>query len=352
MERQLPDGLFPDMIRFGFLHFSSNAAALAALLFSVCCFWSAAAGAEWYSHDYTVMGTTAKVELWHDNIDEGKRLLQLVEQDMRRIDEAMSPFKETSELSRLNRDAATQAVPVSQELFELLKTAIRFSELTDGAFDITFSSVGYLYDYRAGKQPDDKTIAEHLPGINYRHLVVDDKARTVRYARDGVRIDLGGIGKGHAVDSAIALLKAEGVTHAFVNAGGDSYVLGDRRGRPWFIAIRHPRDRERQLAALPLADLAISTSGDYERYFIDENGVRQHHILNPKTGKSATESQSVSIIANNSTTADALTKIFFVRGPAEGMALINRLGDVSAIVVDKTGQVLYSNDLVDVGKGK
>lgn len=306
-----------------------------------------AVSADWYSHEYNVMGTTAKVELWHDDAAEGQRLLQLVEADMRRIDEAMSPYKETSELSRLNREAARHPVPVSQELYDLLKTSVRFSELTDGAFDITFSSVGYLYDYRAGKQPDATAIAEHLPGINYRHLIFDDKARTVAYAREGVRIDLGGIGKGHAVDSAVALLKANGVTHAFVNAGGDSFTLGDHRGRPWFIAIRHPRDRSRQLVSLPLADLAISTSGDYERYFIDENGVRQHHILNPRTGKSAVESQSVSIIANNSTTADALTKIFFVRGPEAGMALINRLGDVSAIVVDKHGQVLYSNDLVD-----
>jgi len=318
-----------------------NAAALAALLFAT------SAGAEWYSHDYNVMGTTAKVELWHDDAVVGKQLLQLVEADMRRVDEAMSPYKETSELSKVNREAAAHPVPISQELFDLLKTSVRFSELTDGAFDITFSSVGYLYDYRAGKQPDDKTIAEHLPGINYRHLILDDKSRTVKFARPGVRIDLGGIGKGHAVDSAIALLKRHGVEHAFVNAGGDSFVLGDRGGRPWFIAVRHPRDRQRQLVSLPLVDLAISTSGDYERFFIDENGVRQHHILNPKTGKSAVESQSVSIIANNSTTADALTKIFFIRGPDAGMALINRLGDVSAIVVDKNGRVLYSKDLVD-----
>lgn len=318
-----------------------NVAALAALLFAT------GAGAEWYSHDYNVMGTTAKVELWHEDAAVGKQLLQLVEADMRRIDEAMSPYKETSELSKVNREAAAHPVTISQELFDLLKTSVRFSELTDGAFDITFSSVGYLYDYRAGKQPDDKTIAEHLPGINYRHLILDDKHRTVKFARPGVRIDLGGIGKGHAVDSAIALLKRHGVEHAFVNAGGDSFVLGDRGGRPWFIAVRHPRDRQRQLVSLPLVDLAISTSGDYERFFIDENGVRQHHILNPKTGKSAVESQSVSIIANNSTTADALTKIFFIRGPDAGMALINRLGDVSAIVVDKNGRVLYSNDLVE-----
>ena len=323
------------------LRTARTAVCLTAVLFSS--FLQAA----WFSHDFNVMGTTAKVELWHEDETEGRRLLQLVEADMRRIDEAMSPYKETSELSKVNREAASHPVSISQELFELLKTSVRFSELTDGAFDITFSSVGYLYDYRAGKQPDDKTIAEHLPGINYRHLILDDSQRTVKFARPGVRIDLGGIGKGHAVDSAIALLKRHGVEHAFVNAGGDSYVLGDRGGRPWFIAVRHPRDRQRQLVSLPLVDLAISTSGDYERFFIDENGVRQHHILNPKTGKSAVESQSVSIIANNSTTADALTKIFFVRGPDAGMSLINRLGDVSAIVVDKNGRVLYSNDLVE-----
>jgi thiamine biosynthesis lipoprotein len=301
----------------------------------------------WHDRTEAIMGTEIRVELWTDDDADpavATGAIEAVMAEMRRIDRDMSPFKPESELSKVNAHAASEAVPISRELFDLIKRSLWFSRETGGAFDITFSSVGYLYDYRAYQHPTDAQIAEKLPGINYRHLILDDKQTTIRFAREGTRIDLGGIAKGHAVDRCIALLKARGIGHAIVTAGGDSGVLGDRRGRPWQVGIRDPRNRGKVIALVPLVNEAISTSGDYERYFV-EDGVRYHHILNPKTGKSATGVRSVSVIGKDATLTDGLSTSVFVLGVKKGMALIKRLKGVEAVIVDDQGKAHYSPGL-------
>lgn len=300
--------------------------------------------AEWLTGEEAIMGTSVRVELWHDDAAAGRAAIAAVMEEMHRIDRLMSPYKETSELSRINRDAARRSVPISKEMYDLIRRALEFSELSGGAFDITFSSVGYLYDYRRHVKPSEREIAERLPGINFRHLQLDPKTSSIRFARPGVRIDLGGIAKGHAVDRSIALLKARGVAHASVSAGGDTGLLGDRRGRPWHVGIRDPRKRDAVAAVLPLADTAISTSGDYERFF-EEDGVRYHHIINPKTGKSASGVRSVTVIAADATTTEGLTKSVFVLGPEQGLALIDSLRGIDAIVIDDQGRLRYSSGL-------
>jgi len=244
----------------------------------------------------------------------------------------------------VNRDAATTPVKVDPELAELITRALEFSEMSGGAFDISYASVGYLYDYRAGTRPTEAQIKAALPAINWRHVVVDRGASTVRFLRPGVRIDLGGIAKGHAVDSSIAILGKRGITNGTVTAGGDSRILGDRLGRPWIVGIRHPDDRERVIARIPLEDAAISTSGDYERYF-DEDGVRYHHIIDPRTGKSPHGVRSVTIIAPTSTLAEGLTKSVFIMGPERGLALVESQADVDAVIVTADGKVFYSKGL-------
>jgi thiamine biosynthesis lipoprotein len=303
--------------------------------------------AEWFSREEAIMGTAVRVELWHEDATTARAAMAAVMDEMHRIDERMSPYKPASELSRINREAAQKPVAISQEMFDLLTRAIEFSRLSGGAFDITFSSVGYLYDYRQHVKPTDAEIAQALPGINYRHLQLSPKPRTIHFARAGVRIDLGGIAKGYAVDNCIALLKKRGVTNAMVSAGGDSRLLGDRRGRPWSVGIRDPRRRGEVAAVLPLQDVAISTSGDYERYF-EEDGVRHHHIINPTTGKSATGVHSVTVIGPDGVTTEGLTKSVFVQGPKEGMRLIESLKGVDAIVIDDQGKLYYSSGLSNV----
>jgi thiamine biosynthesis lipoprotein len=304
-----------------------------------------AAHAAWLQREQAIMGTRCVVELWSDDAAKGEAAIEAVFAEFRRIDAAMSTYKPESELSRLNATAARAPMTISRELYDLLATSIEYSRLTRGAFDVTYASVGYLYDYRNHVHPDEAAIRDRLPSIDYRHIELIPARTAVRFRRDGVRIDLGGIAKGHAVDRGIAVLQGLGVTRAMVNAGGDSRLIGDRFGRPWVVGIRHPDRKDEVVLRLPLTDTAISTSGDYERYFEDENGVRYHHILDPRTGKSASKVRSVSIIAPTSTRADALTKSVFVMGAEEGIRFIDTLPDVDAIAITPQGKVLYSRGL-------
>ena len=310
---------------------------------------SAAARAEWHERFESIMGTRISVEVWHEDPAAAGAAIDAVIAEMHRVDELMSHYKPESQLSQVNRDAAKAPVKVDPELAGLIARALEFSELSDGAFDITYASVGYLYDYRERKHPTEAEIQAALPAVNWRHLVVDREASTVRFLEPGVRIDLGGIAKGHAVDSSIAILEARGIRNATVTAGGDSRILGDRRGRPWVVGIRHPDERDRVIARVPLEDAAISTSGDYERFF-DEDGVRYHHIIDPATGKSPRGVRSVTVIGPNSTLTEGLTKSVFILGPERGIALIEAQEDVDAVVVTADGRVIYSKGLEPAGK--
>jgi len=300
--------------------------------------------ASWMIREEAIMGTAIRVELWHEEPTQGEAALDAVMEEMHRIDRSMSPFKPESELSRINQEAARAPVPVSKEMFELIARSVEFSKLSEGAFDITFAGVGYMFDYRNGIKPTAEKIAAALPGINYRHIRLDRRRRTIRFARDGVRIDLGGIAKGYAVDNCVALLKSRGVKEALVMAGGDSRVLGDRRGRPWMIGIRDPRRKEDMVAMLPLVDAAISTSGDYERCF-EADGVRYHHILDPRTGKSAFGVRSVTIIGPDATTTEGISKSVFIMGPERGIRFAESLPGIDAVVIDGDGNMHYTAGL-------
>ncbi|MBT1451559.1 FAD:protein FMN transferase [Glaciecola sp. XM2] len=302
------------------------------------------AQAKWHEQNAGIMGTNIRAEVWHTDTQLGEQALASVMQEMERINQLMSPYIETSELSLLNRDAMKGPVVVSDEMFDILSLSKQLSELSEGAFDITFASVGYLYNYREKQRPDAAEIQPLLEAINYRHIVLDAKAKTVFFAHPKVKIDLGGIAKGYAVDNAIAALKEMGIEHALVTAGGDTKLLGDRMGKPWVVGIRDPRNAEKEAVLIPLADAAMSTSGDYERYF-EEDGKRYHHILSPTTGASSYEVQSVSIIGPESVYNDALSTAVFVMGLERGIGLINSLKDYEAIVMDNNRRMHYSNGL-------
>jgi thiamine biosynthesis lipoprotein len=303
---------------------------------------TASANAGWFTRDEAIMGTAIRVELWCDDREAGQAAIDAVMHEMHRIDRAMSPYKADSELSRLNREAAFAPVVASHELFDLVARSLAFSKLSGGAFDITYAAIGHLYDYRRSIRPTDEAIAHARAAVGYRHLILDDAKHTIRYAREGVRIDLGGFAKGHAVENAAAILAQRGIEHAIITAGGDSRLLGDRRGRPWNIAIRDPRRAGEVVALLPLENAAISTSGDYERFF-DEGGVRHHHLIDPRTGHSPRDVHSVTIVAADGLTSEALSKTVFVLGVEQGLALIDRLPGVDAVVIDAAGALHYSS---------
>ena len=305
----------------------------------------AGAPGAWHARQEAIMGTPVRVELWSTGSAAAREAMDAVMAEMHRIDRSMSPYKAESELSLINREAGRAPVAVSDEMFNLLCRAQRFSELSNGAFDITYASVGHLYDYRNASGPTDEALARARQAIGWRHLKLDASCRTVSFEREGMRIDLGGFAKGHAVDNCIALLKQRGIRHAMVSAGGDSHVMGDRRGRPWTIAIRDPRRADDVVAVLPLEDVSISTSGDYERYF-ERDGVRFHHLIDPRTGRSPSTVRSVTILAGDGLTSEGWSKCVFVLGVEEGMRLIESQAGVDAVVVDADGELHCSSGLL------
>ena len=317
-------------------------------VFGLCLLMGAArsARADWVRRvSDGIMGTRITVELWADDKAQGDAAIDAVLDEMRHVDETMSTYKPTSEVSQVNANAAAGAMPITKELFDLLVTAKEYSALTDGAFDITYASVGYLYDFRRHVRPDEQQIGKALPAVDYHHLILDLKKQTVRFSRKGVRIDLGGIAKGYSVDRGIDLLKTRGFTRAYVSAGGDSRIIGDRFGKPWMVGIRDPRKGAGEvITRIPLVDAAISTSGDYERFF-EEDGVRYHHIIDPHTGHSASKVRSATIIGQSATRTDGLSKTAFVLGPEKAMEIYNRIDDIDAIIVKLDGTVIYSKGI-------
>jgi len=315
-------------------------------VFAISQLFLSTARAEWYSDEQQKMGTRVEVQLWADNPAQAERLLREAMAEFDRIEALMSTYIPTSEMSRINDRANAEPQKISAELFALLQRSLAVSDMTDGAFDITYDSVGYLYDFRAGIRPDAAAVAAHIDKVDYRLVELDETAQTVHFKVAGVRINLGGIAKGYAVARVIELLKEQGIEHALATAGGDTSLLGDRRGKPWIVGIRDPNKDDAIFTRLALQSESISTSGDYERYFI-EDGERYHHILQPSTGKPVRGMRSVTIIGPDATLTDALSTSVFVMGPEAGLKLIDTLPDYEAVVI--TDDKLYYSQGLNPG---
>jgi thiamine biosynthesis lipoprotein len=303
------------------------------------------ARAGWVGDAIDLLGTRVSVELGADDAARGRDLVAEVMREYHRFDDAMSTYKPDSEISRVNAQAAQAPMVISEELFRLVERSLELSRASGGAFDITYDSVGYLYDFRARQRPTEEQIEERLGAVDYRHVVLDRERRTIFFETPGVRINVGGIAKGWVVEHAAVLLRARGIEHALLNAGGDTRVIGDRRGQPWVVAIRHPRAADEVVTRLPLVDEAISTSGDYERYF-EENGRRYHHIINPATGQPTEGILTVTVIGPDGTLTDGLATTIFVLGAAKGLELVEAYPGYETIIVDAAGKVSYSKGLV------
>ena len=302
------------------------------------------AHAEWYSRTEAIMDTRIYVELWDTSPKHAKTAIDAVMAEMHHVDDVMSDFKPDSELSRINAHAAQRPVVVSPELYDLIKLSTHYSQMTDGAFDITVESVWRLYHFRRRIHPTDAQIRALLPTVGWRQLILDDRHHSVRFARPGMAIGLGGIAKGYVVDRSIEILERMGIEHAIVTAGGDTRLLGDHRGRPWMVAIRDPWDLSKVVTLMPLSNEAISTSGDYYRGFV-QHGVLYDHILSPFTGHSAQLVRSASVIAPTATETDGMSKTAFILGPQKTLALIDSMPQYDAVLICPDGRVVYSKGI-------
>ncbi len=267
--------------------------------------------------------------------------------EIERIESLMTTWRPDSELSRVNAAAGKGPIVVSPETFDVVREALHASEISGGAFDITFESLHGLWKFDEDLDPHPPTEAQirsKLPAVGYRHVHLDAAKRTVFLDREGTKISLGGIAKGYAVDKAAKVLSGLGLTSFFVQAGGDLYTAGRKPdGAEWAAGIRDPRGPG-YFAMLPISDHAFSTAGDYERSYVI-NGVRYHHIIDPKTGRPATATRSVTIWAPTALVADEIDDAVFVLGPEKGMALVESLDGVGAVVVDAHNNVHVSKRL-------
>ncbi len=294
------------------------------------------------------MGSSLNLTAWTADERAAKAAFDEVFTEFARLEKLMSTWIADSDVSRVNREAGVHAVPVSSEVRDVLRTARQMSEWTGGKFDVTFGALSGVWKFDHDQDnvvPDMREVRRRLPLVDYRAIHIDDTAGTVFLSRKGMSLHLGGIGKGYAIDSAAAILRRAGVRDFMVQSGGDIYVSGMKDGRPWRLAIQDPRGpANRTFAQLDLSNGTFSTSGDYERYFVND-GRRYHHILDPATGEPARGTRSATVVSNLAVLADALSTGVFILGPDAGMALIERLPDVEGVIVSDRNEVLISSGL-------
>jgi thiamine biosynthesis lipoprotein len=310
------------------------------------------AGGGVVARKYGAMGTEITLSAWTDDERAADRAFAAGYDEVRRIEILMTdwerPGEPESDVVRINKAAGKEPVRVSAETFEVIGKALEMSRRSGGAFDITFAAMKGLWKFDEDlekKVPLAAEIARRRKLINWHDVVVDAKARTVKLRRAGMRLGLGGIAKGYAVDRCAAVLRGEGLHDFMVQAGGDLFVAGSKGPNNWMVGVRDPRGGARDIIArMPIKDHAFSTAGDYERAFILD-GKRYHHIIDPATGYPATASREVTIFAPNAFLADALDDAAFILGPKKGIALVDSYPDCSTLIVDAKNQVWMSKSL-------
>ncbi len=293
------------------------------------------------------MGSQLTLSAWTTSERGAEDAFEHVFREFDRLESLLSVWKDGSDVVRLNKAAGIAPVKVSHDTIEVLRTAQEASELTRGKFDITFGALSDIWRFDHDQDnvvPDRQLIEIRLTRIDYRAVQADGTAGTAFITRPNMRVHLGGIGKGYAIDRAIALLKQQKLTDFMIQSGGDLYVAGTNGGTPWKLGIADPRGAHEPFATLEMRDGTFSTSGDYERSFM-KDGVRYHHLLDPDFGEPARGCRSVTIVTNRAVMADVLSTGVFILGPDEGMKLIEKMPDVEGVIVMSDNQVLISSGL-------
>ncbi|MEE2788664.1 MAG: FAD:protein FMN transferase [Myxococcota bacterium] len=292
--------------------------------------------------DAHLMGTAFRL-----TIDETMAPARLVEagrsafQEIARIEQLMSEWQPTSEISRVNAQAGVQPVRISQETYQLLTQAKALSAKSAGAFDVTWAGMRGLWRFQPNAQtvPTPAQIERGLRTVGFRDLVLNSTGPTAFLKRKGMAIGLGAIAKGYGIDRAARILRSKGITRFMVDGGGDLFISGKKSsGTPWTIGVRHPRDATKLVAHISVTDGALVTSGDYERSF-ERKGIRYHHIIDMRTGYPAQRSVSVTVLAPTATLADALATAVFVLGPTAGRQLADEMPGVSAAIFAPDGTI-------------
>ena len=302
-----------------------------------------------YKRSQVLMGTVVEITVAAQNEKSAEEAMTAAFKEIRRLEEIMSTYIPSSDISRVNAAAGLSPVKVHRDLILVVKKALEFARVSGGAFNIALGPAIDLWNVtESDRIPSDQELEAIRPLTDLRNIIVDEPTETLFLKEKGMRINLGGIGKGFAADYAYNVLLKQGIKSGIVAVAGDLRVFGKRPdGSAWNIGITHPRKKEgvmAQVQFLDRADMAISTSGDYERFFM-KNGIRYHHVLSPDTLHPSRGNQSVSVIAKDSTTADAISTAIFAMDPAKGFKLLESLPGVEGIIMGDDGHIGLSPGL-------
>jgi len=301
-----------------------------------------------YKHTCKLMGNTFEFTVVANDENWAHQKIGLAVDEIKRIEKLLTTFDENSQTNLVNRMAGIEPVAVDREVFELIKRSLKISGVTDGAFDITYGSIDkrlWNFDRSMTSLPDAETAKQAVRLINYRNVLLDEQACTVLLKEKGMRIGFGGIGKGYAADMARNLLVKAGVHSGIVNASGDLVAWGKQaNGEPWTIGIAHPDNARSAFSWLNISDLAVATSGNYEKYVLID-GKKYSHTINPKTGMPVTGIKSVTIISPYAEIADAMATPVMVMGVKAGLHLINQIEHLGCIIVDDHNNIYTTKNI-------
>ena len=295
-----------------------------------------------------LMGNRFEISVVSDDEDFAAASIQKAVEEIQRIEKFLTTFNENSQTNLINQHAGINPVKVDREVFDLIQRSKRISEVTQGAFDITYGSIDkslWNFDKNMTALPDAATAKKLVRLINYRNVILDEKKCTVFLKEKGMRIGFGGIGKGYAAERAKIVLQNEGVASGIVNASGDLITWGHQPdGKVWTIGIADPNAARNQFSSLAVTNMAVATSGNYEK-FVLIGGKKYSHTIDPKTGLPVTGIKSVTIICPNAEVADAMATPVMIMGIKVGLDLINQLNGVACIIVDDNDKIHTSKNI-------
>lgn len=293
------------------------------------------------------MGSNFEITVVAENQVQGDHYINLAISEISRIERLISSWNENSQTSLINRNAGIKPISVDPELFSLIERSIKISNLTDGAFDISYASMDNIWKFDGSmtEMPNEQALLESVSKVGFENIELDERNFTVFLRKPGMRIGFGAIGKGYAADKAKELLLQNGVTSGIINASGDLNAWGKQPdGSPWMVAIVNPLNKEKVFSWLPVEDMAVVTSGNYEKFVFIE-GVKYSHIIDPRTGMPSSGISSVTILTKSAELADALATSVYVMGVDTGLNLINQLKGVEAIIVDSANHITISDNI-------
>ena len=312
------------------------------ILFSIVC-----AAQEPYKRTLKLMGSRFDITVVANDSIQANKYIDTAVAEISRIEKLISSWDDNSQTSEINRNAGAKPLKVDKELFNLIERAIGISKLTDGAFDISYASMDRIWQFDGSMtvMPSEKEIKSSVEKVGYQNIVLDKKNGTVFLKLEGMKIGFGAIGKGYAADMAKTLLISKGVPSGIINASGDMNTWGKQpNNEDWKVAITNPMNKNKVFALLPITNGAVVTSGNYEKY-VNFNGKRYTHIIDPRTGYPSTGIISVTVFAPKAELADALATSVFVMGKEAGLDRINQLPKIECIIIDDKGNITKSKNI-------